>query len=310
MIAMLVVLGNAGRDLTYRVGALPRPGETVIAENAASDLGGKGLNQAIMARRTGIGVRFIAPVGRDSVAEQIRSQLAVEGIDDSDLIAKDGASDSSVVLIDAHGENAIVSDTRQVEALTPGQVVPVLKLGPKNALLLQGNLSRDTTAAAIAAGNAVGATVILNAAPMRPWLSQLPGRIDVLIANRIEASEWVGLKERHVLADIIASINVPLVVITLGAEGCHIRRQGDIDRAISAPQTNAVDTTGAGDTFVGAFVADWLVHGDPTSAAMLGVHAASDKVTRDGTVSALPTTATISMLRARLMTAECRPPST
>jgi len=310
MIAMLVVLGNAGRDLTYRVGALPRPGETVIAENAASDLGGKGLNQAIMARRTGIGVRFIAPVGRDSVAEQIRSQLAVEGIDDSDLIAKDGASDSSVVLIDAHGENAIVSDTRQVEALTLGQVVPVLKLGPKNALLLQGNLSRDTTAAAIAAGNAAGATVILNAAPMRPWLSQLPGRIDVLIANRIEASEWVGLKERHVLADIIASINVPLVVITLGAEGCHIRRQGDIDRAISAPQTNAVDTTGAGDTFVGAFVAGLLMKRDPVSAAVLGVHAASDKITREGTVSALPTIATIDLLRTRLMTAECRPPCT
>jgi ribokinase len=304
---MLVVLGNAGGDLIYRVGTLPRPGETVIAENAASDLGGKGLNQAIMARRTGIGVRFIAPVGRDSVAEQIRRRLAVEGIDDSDLIVKDGASDSSAILIDARGENMIVSDTRQAEALTPGQVVPVLKLDPKDALLLQGNLSRDTTAAAIAAGNAAGATVILNAAPMRPWLAQLPGRIDVLIANRIEASEWAGAKHRHGLADVIASIAVPLVVVTLGAEGCRIRGLGAIDCTIPAPQSSAVDTTGAGDTFVGAFVADWLVHGDPTSAAMLGVNAASDKVKRNGTVSALPTTATIGLLRARLMAPKSQP---
>jgi ribokinase len=306
---MLVVLGNAGGDLIYRVAALPRPGETVIAENAAGDLGGKGLNQAIMARRTGIGVRFIAQVGRDSIAEQIRRRLAAEGIDDGDLIVKDGASDSSAILIDAHGENAIVSDTRQAEALTPEQIVPVLKLGSKNALLLQGNLSRDTTAAAIAEGNAAGATVILNAAPMRPWLSRLPGRIDVLIVNRIEASEWAGAEQRRGLAEVMASIAVPLAVVTLGAEGCRIRGQGGIDCTIPAPQTGAVDTTGAGDTFAGVFAADWLVHGDPTSAARLGVHAASDKVKRNGTVSALPTAATIGLLRARLMAPEKRPPN-
>ena len=273
---MLVVLGNACRDTTYRVCALPRPGETVVAQGIDHDLGGKGLNQAIMARRAGAVVRLVAAVGSDESARLIRNQLRAEGIDDSDLVACDGDSDSSLILLDDTGENVIISDTRQAEGLPPEQTGPLLGLGPRDGLLLQGNLSRRTTEAAILLGNAARATVILNAAPLRPWFAQFAGHIDVLIANQLEATECAG-------------INSSLLAITRGAEGCVIRRPGHPDHMIPAPRVNVRDTTGAGDTFAGVFAAGLLAHGDPLSAALFGVHAASDKVTRDGTVRALPT---------------------
>jgi ribokinase len=314
---MLVVLGNAGRDITYQVAALPRAGETIIALRVTNDLGGKGLNQAVAARRAGADLRFIAPVGRDGAADAIRHLLQAEAIDGGDLIMQDGATDSSVILVDDRGENSIVSDTRQAEALSVAELAPVLQLHGGDTLLLQGNLCEATTAAAIALANAAGARVIVNAAPMRPWLPGLPGRIDVLVANLLEAHAWAGvgwgdlgrvdlgradlgtdLGETAPLDTIAERIEVPLIVVTLGGAGCRLLDRQGVGRTIAAPATAAVDTTGAGDVFTGTFVAEWLATGDPMRAATLAVHAASEKVTRHGTISAFPTAQAIARLRA------------
>jgi ribokinase len=295
---MLVVLGNAGRDITYQVAALPRAGETIIALRVTNDLGGKGLNQAVAARRAGADLRFIAPVGRDGAADAIRHLLQAEAIDGGDLIMQDGATDSSVILVDDRGENSIVSDTRQAEALSVAELAPVLQLHGGDTLLLQGNLCEATTAAAIALANAAGARVIVNAAPMRPWLPGLPGRIDVLVANLLEAHAWAGVGETAPLDTIAERIEVPLIVVTLGGAGCRLLDRQGVGRTIAAPATAAVDTTGAGDVFTGTFVAEWLATGDPMRAATLAVHAASEKVTRHGTISAFPTAQAIARLRA------------
>ena len=300
---MLVVLGNAAADLIYSLSALPRPGETINADHVARDLGGKGLNQAIAARRAGAVLRFIAPVGDDAVAERIRALLAAEGIDDSDLIARSGPSDTSVILRDRQGENAIISDASLAEGLNADAVVSRLHLKAGDALLLQGNHSEAATGAAIAAAKAARATVYLNAAPMRPWLRSFAGQIDVLIANRLEAQAWAGLGGAPLLAEIAAAISAALTVITLGADGCLVRRRGTRDHLIPAPATAATDTTGAGDAFAGVFVAESLATGDYVKAARLAVLAASEKTARKGTASALPTTQDIARLRRALAAA-------
>ena len=295
---MLVVLGNAGADITYHVERLPRAGETLVASRVSRDLGGKGLNQAIAARRAGAQVRFVAPVGDDETAQAIGVALRAEDIDDNGLIVRAGASDTSVILLDAAGENTIISDTRQSETLPQDGLARRLALAPGDTLLLQGNLSRATTEAAILLANAAGARVVLNAAPLRDWMTGIAGRIDALIANRLEAAGWTGGDEHDDIVDLVDRIDAPLVVVTMGREGCCVRRRDDIARLIAAPRAAAVDTTGAGDVFCGTFVAEWLAAGDPAGAAGLAVRAASDMVTRVGTVRALPSRQTLARLRA------------
>ena len=295
---MLIIFGNACADVTYHLASLPQAGETVVATRITRDLGGKGLNQAIAARRGGARLRFIGPVGDDETARAIRSALLAESIDDVDLIVRGGSSDTSVILLGAAGENAIVSDTRQAETLDPAEITSRVALAQGDTLLLQGNLSRDATRAAITLANAVGARVVMNAAPLRTSAAALCGRVDVLIVNKLEASGWTGSDVQEDVVALIDRIDVPMVAVTLGMEGCFLRRRDDIRRGIAAPKVNAVDTTGAGDVFCGVFVAEWLATDDPLGAAELAVAAASDMVTRVGIVSALPSRDTIAQLRA------------
>ena len=164
-------------------------------------------------------------------------------------------------------------------------------------MLLQGNLSASVTAAAVACANAAGARVALNAAPFSAWMHEVPGRIDLVVVNAFEAMQWAGAKTLH---DAVDAINASLLAVTLGRTGCLVRSNGREAIAIDAPSVHVVDTTGAGDVFTGAFVAQWLTSGDCLEAAGLAVRAASDMVTRAGTLSALPTCETLARLRAEL----------
>ena len=294
---LLTVLGNACADTAYRLTALPQPGETVIAGSVTGDLGGKGLNQAVAAARAGVVPRFIAPVGQDAIADRIAATLQHEGIDPSGMIRRAGASDGSVILIDRFGENAIVSSTAQAEALAFADLAPGLQLTPAHLLLLQGNLSRATTHAAVTAARAAGATVALNAAPMRDWLGDLSP--DILIANRGEAAILAHLSPTADPATLLAALSPAIAVITLGADGCLLRDHGKITR-IAAPTVTVQDSAGAGDVFCGTFIAEWLHTGDASAAAGLAILAASAKVTRAGTLSAFPSAADIDRLRQTL----------
>lgn len=293
----LTVLGNACVDNGYRLAALPRPGETVIALSVTGDLGGKGLNQAVAAARAGIVSQFIAPVGKDAVADQISAVLRLEGISDQDLIRREGVSDSSLILTDEGGENVIISDTTQSEATNFPEVASRLVLTQAHLLLLQGNLSQATTMAAVEAARAAGAAVALNAAPMRGWL-RLP-EVDILIANRGEAADLAGLPVTATPDVILAALSPSVVVITLGAGGCVLRdRFATIH--IAAPAVAVRDSAGAGDVFCGVFIAEWLRSGNSVAAARLAVMAASAKVARPGTLSAFPTRREIDLLRQSL----------
>nr|WP_246329598.1 PfkB family carbohydrate kinase [Chthonobacter rhizosphaerae] len=293
---MLVVFGNAGRDVTFRVGRLPAAGETVNARSTARDLGGKGLNQAIAAARAGATVRLVAPVGTDDVATEIRAFIRAERIADG-LVVRPGPSDQSMIVVDDRAENLIVSDSALAEGLPAAEVPDLLDLSSGDGLLMQGNLRAETTRRAAEAGRAAGARVILNPAPFSPAFAALADRIDGVVVNAVEAAQWTGVDDP---AGALKALPVPVAVVTRGAAGCLLRTAAGAVLELPAPPVEPVDTTGAGDTFVGAFVAEWLATGDPVRAARLGLAAASEMVTRAGTVSALPTRADFARLRAML----------
>jgi ribokinase len=293
----LFVIGNACRDVTYRVATLPRPGETALALGTAADLGGKGFNQAIAARRTGQAVHFIAAVGSDVIAENIIARLKLEGINADGLVVHDGPSDSSIVLVDEAGENLIVSSTSRAEALAFRAVFK-----PGDTLLLQGSLSRETTRAAAAAAKMAVATVVLNAAPFRDWLPDLAPFIDILIVNELELYQWAGREVTQSLDNVIHAAHVNTVVTTLGSKGCRVRLASGEIFNIATPQTPVIDTTGAGDVFTGTYTSEWMAYRNHRHAATLAVHVASDKVRRFGSSTAFPSAETIDLLRKQILT--------
>lgn len=282
----LVVIGNACLDVTYHLDRLPKAGETLNATRVVTDLGGKGLNQAIAAERAGAAVHLIAAVGNDQTSEKIRAALRAEGMTDHGLITREGASDDSILLLDSQGDNVIVSNTLKAQSLTPAEAEaglgPVLK--DAALLLLQGNLIYETTLHAMKLARQAAVTIAFNPSPLQPWFSQLP-EADLVIANQIEAEALDGRTGRK------------LTVITLGAKGCRIERPGQADVAVAAPSVEAIAAGGAGDVFAGTFIAEWLAQGNAERAARIGVKAASDKATRHGTLSAFPTRAALAQFR-------------
>lgn len=282
----VVVIGNAGLDLRLAVPRLPLPGETLIGSGGTRVPGGKGLNQAVVAARCGAEVRFCAPLGHDSseAAEVIR-HLEGEGFAELILPRLPHATDFSLLMVLPNGENSIVSTSACSLALERAQAEPALEgLGEGDVVLLQGNLSLDTTAFILAAAQRQKAMTILNPAPFWPGVEKLAGRCSLVIANRVEAG---SLGERIHAAEA--------AIVTLGADGCVLIERGH-RRSFPVESVAAVDTTGCGDTFCGVMAAA-LARGSAAHEAIgaaigagIGAaqRAAALTATRPGAFQALP----------------------
>ena len=256
----VLVVGNAVLDICYRVPRLPRPGETLLATARSLDVGGKGLNQAIAARRAGASVGLVAPVGRDAAAERIRAVLVGEGLDPGLLVATDAPTDESVIWVADDGENAIVSTMVAAECLSPANVTAVSTLGGADTLLLHGGIPVATTARCLELARDRGARVVVNTAPLVPGAELLVPVADVLVVNAGEARGLSNEEEPAAAAE-------------------------------------AMDTTGAGDVFTGVLVAALDAGGELREAVAWAARAASLKVARRGTVAGFPTAAELAALR-------------
>ncbi|MBS0526224.1 MAG: ribokinase [Proteobacteria bacterium] len=278
----VVVIGNAGLDLRLVVPRLPLPGETLIGAEAARALGGKGLNQAVVAARCGVPVRFCAPLGNDAPqADTVERRLSVERFDRLLLPRLAHPTDFSLLMVLPGGDNSIVSTSACSLALTFADGEPALQeIGPGDVVLLQGNLALDVTGAILAAARRAGATTVFNPAPFWPGAERLVAQSSLVIANRLEA------KALGTALDGVASI------VTLGADGCLFG-----GRAFPAEKIAAVDTTGCGDAFCGVMAAA-LARGIAIESAIdLAQKAAALTATRPGAFDALPSREELSLAR-------------
>jgi ribokinase len=262
----VVVIGNAGLDLGLAVPHLPRPGETLVGTPSPRVPGGKGLNQAVVAARYGARVRFCAPLGNDTAeAAEIERHLSAEGFDQLILPRLPYPTDFSLLMVLPNGENSIVSTSACSLALTFEQVRPTLSaLAKDDVVLMQGNLSLETTGAILAAAP----RSIFNPAPFWPGAEKFAGRASIVIANEVEA-EALGAGEA--------------AIVTLGAEGCRWR-----GRSFPAERVAAVDTTGCGDTFCGVIAAALAQGATIERAIGVAQKAAALTATRPGAFAALP----------------------
>ena len=285
------VLGNATVDIVQQVDNFPHPGETVLAGKSLRCAGGKGLNQAVAAARTGANVTLVAPVGRDSDSAFLAESVAGEEGLRVDWLACPAGTDLSVIWINGSGENVIVSSADCARWLQPDQVRDLCRvLQPGDYLVLQGNLSLVATRAAAEVARACGARTILNTAPIAWDMATVMRLADILIANEGEAG--VLSQAAKDPAKALHAIGIPVVIVTLGAKGARIVHDG-CDTILPAPLVTAVDTAGAGDVFTGT-LAGLLAQGfDMTTSTAIAVAAASQSVTRNGTTPSFPSQETI-----------------
>jgi ribokinase len=255
--SLIAVVGSANVDLVARVDRLPGPGETVAAHGSSLGVGGKGLNQAVMARRLGADVRFCGAVGDDRYAEMITEVLQAESIDTSGLAVHSGPSGLALIVVDGEAENSIVV----VPGANAAMTAPVID-EHTCVVLMQLEVPRETVRAACRRGREIDALTILNPAPavLEPSdLHELAGHIDILVPNEHELAALGG-------PDAVLEAGITTVVVTRGRRGVEVYHEAS--HWVEAPfAVTAIDSTGAGDAFCGALAAR-LALGSPLGEAV------------------------------------------
>ncbi len=255
---MLVVFGSLNVDLVFSVSALPRPGETALGPEYRVVAGGKGANQAVAAARDGARVAMYGRIGRDSFAETALSGLKEAKVDVAGVLHDDAATGCAAICVDPQGENQIVV-AAGANAHAHADQVPDAALTPLTTVLMQMEVSPGETAALIRRAHARGSRVILNFAPAGSMAGDVLGLLDALIVNEGEAAmlareHRLRLMPPEAMAHDLAQHVSPQVVVTLGSAGAVVVTRQDSWRIPPLPVT-PVDTTAAGDAFVGVLAA-------------------------------------------------------
>lgn len=281
-------------DLVTRAPRLPKGGETLIGESFATVSGGKGANQAVAAARLGAQVSMIGCVGNDAYGEALRGALLAEQIDCQAVSTVDGSSGVALIVVDDNSQNTIVIVPGANGALSAEAIDRFdLVIQAADVLICQLEVPDASVGHALKRGRELGKTVILNPAPVsRPLPSDWYASIDYLIPNESEASALSGLsvdslEAAQAAATRLIAMGADKVIITLGAQG-SLFADGQRFEHFPAPVVKAVDTTAAGDTFVGGFAAALAAGQDEVQAIRFGQVAAALSVTRAGAQPSIP----------------------
>ncbi len=300
----IVVVGSYVQDLTWKCRDFPRPGETTVGLFKTGP-GGKGSNQAIAAGRAGVDTLFVGAVGDDAFADQARAFYHAEKIA-CHLAAKPGhATGTAAILVSASGQNEIIVALGANDHLAKTDV-PATALKHARVVVTQLEANLATAEYVLKTARRKGIITVLNPAPMRPKLPvTLLSQVDILIPNETEFTALINQLHRTGRGDfteadlkkvseddlhaLCRKIGVPTVIVTLGSRGCFVSDRNGCLFIPAYKGIEVVDTTGAGDAFVGGFAAGLVkFDGEVAAAAHFGNAVAALSVTQFGTAPSMP----------------------
>ena len=269
---MVIVFGSINLDLIFRVPHIPASGETVLGPSVRIEPGGKGANQAVAAARDGAAVAMAGAIGRDNLADAALALLRAEKVDLSCVVTAETGTGCASIVVDPSGANAIAVGSGANLAARQSQVEDAL-LRPDAILLLQMEVPAEETAALIHRAHARGVRVVLNLAPAAALPEEALRKLDLLTVNETEGA-WlaVHLSCENTATALYRRLGVA-IVRTLGGDGLDVASDAGTE-TIPAHKITPVDTTGAGDCFVGV-VAAALDRGASLSAALTRATAAA-----------------------------------
>jgi ribokinase len=295
---LIAVVGSLNMDVIVRVERLPVAGETVLGDDVLFAPGGKGANQAVAAARLGAHVCLLGRLGRDAFGAQLRKDLRDEGVDDTWIAEGPEPTGVASIMVDRAGENLIAvapganaalgsSDVSSALAQLKDVAVVVAELEvPLNAVLEAARVARQ-----------INVPFVLNAAPARPGIDELLPYVTVLIVNESEAAVLLGhgIDDEADAARALLNRGPTHVVVTLGGRGAVCADSVQVAR-VGAPRVEVVDTTGAGDAFVGAFAVQWAAGAPLAEAVRFACACGALACTLAGAQTALPREAQVQAL--------------
>ncbi len=253
----------------------PQGDETLHGSRCEENAGGKGANQAVAAARLEAEVTMVGCVGPDSRGDYLIAELEAARVGRDHVCRGSTTTGTALITIDPEDVSIVVIaganaelDARRVERAAT-------EISEADVLLLQGEVSVEAARTAALLAAASSTKVVFNPAPFNEVAAGVLPLADVVIVNRREAEE-------------LGDVSLPVLVTTLGAEGCEVRVGSDITR-VQAPDVEVVDPTGAGDAFVGAFSVAFIDTGDPVAAALIAVRAGAAAVRSVGAQPSMPT---------------------
>ena len=294
--AVIAVVGSAMIDLTAYATVIPAPGQTLEGDLFTTGFGGKGANQAVIAAHCGAEVHFVGKLGRDLFGDSIAENFKKLGIDSEYVERSDTPNGVAHIWVDSNGENRIIIIPGANHEIESKKAIEAIEsIAGLAVVVAQCEIKQEVTLAAFSAAKKRGCATILNPAPYQPLSEELLAVTDWIIPNETEFKELHG--QAPTSDDVLMSFRPGKnSIVTLGSEGAVlITSDGDLTR-VSAPTVNPVDTTGAGDAFVGVFAFGLASGKNPEDAMKLGVKVASMSVTRKGAQSSYPSQAEIETL--------------
>lgn len=286
----IAVIGSTMMDLTVYADILPAAGETRFGESFTTGFGGKGANQAVMAARTGAKVTMITGIGKDGFGDESLQNFKDCQMDTSSVLRLNTHTGVAHIWVDGQGQNRISIVPGANFALTPQDGIDeVNKLKNVSVLIAQCEIPQEVTLAAFRAAQELGIITILNPAPYQPLTDDLLELTDWLIPNEIEFAELDHSHRAPDSDEVIASLRSKgRTIVTLGSEGAALVTLDGKVKRFSAKKVSAIDTTGAGDCFIGAFAAALASGASEDSAVQFGIDCATKSVMRKGAQSSYP----------------------
>jgi len=282
-------------DLTCYADVLPTPGQTLFGNLFATGFGGKGANQAVMAALAGADVYMVGSIGDDLFGKSYKENFANQKVNSDFVKISELPTGVAHIWVDKSGENRIIVVSGANHGFNAKHAVDAINSIPELSIVIgQCEIPQPVTTAAFKAAKERGCITILNPAPFEDLSAELLEVTDWLIPNEVEFKQFTGSNpESFNLAKFRAGKNS---VITVGSAGAILISDAGEIKQIPTESVNAVDTTGAGDCFIGSFAYALGCGLDPASAAQFACRIASISVTRKGAQSSYPSAAEISTL--------------
>ncbi|MBD3917707.1 ribokinase [Paenibacillus sp. PR3] len=299
----IVVAGSINMDVVSRVDQFPRPGETVHGSEAQYMPGGKGANQAVAAAQAGASTRMIGAVGTDGFGGQLLGAIEARGAAVAEVSVIEGASGLALITVSETGENQIVL-CAGANGKVAGTEIEAMErlLGEAGAVLLQNEIPWSANTSFMRKASAAAVPVIYNPAPAAKLDAAILPLIDTIVLNETETEAITGIAPEddaslRSAAEWFLSGGIRAVIITLGADGCFYQDAGGESCRLQAYRLQPVDTTAAGDTFIGAYAAvrygGITADASPQAALRYATAAAALSVTKLGAQASIPAMADV-----------------